>query len=209
MEINRKNHWETVYETKQPNEVSWTQENPKTSLDFIHETHLGKSAKIIDVGGGDSKLVDFLLEEGYENITVLDISSKALERAKKRLGKNADKVNWIVSDITEFKPETTYAIWHDRATFHFLTTPEQIKTYVKITEKWVTDFLIVGAFSENGPKKCSGLEIKQYSEMEMENQFSNSFKKLKCIAEDHITPFETTQNFTFCVFKKIKVGSIN
>jgi len=209
MEINRKNHWETVYETKQPNEVSWTQENPKTSLDFIHETHIGKSAKIIDVGGGDSKLVDFLLKEGYKNITVLDISSKALERAKKRLGKNADKVNWIVTDITEFKPETTYDIWHDRATFHFLTTPEQIKTYVEITEKWVTDFLIVGAFSENGPKKCSGLEIKQYSEMEMENQFSNSFKKLKCIAEDHITPFETTQNFTFCVFKKIKVGSIN
>lgn len=204
MEINRKNHWETVYETKQPNEVSWTQENPKTSLDFIHETHLGKSAKIIDVGGGDSKLVDFLLKEGYKNITVLDISSKALERAKKRLGKNADKVNWIVSDIIEFKPETTYDIWHDRATFHFLTTPEQIKTYVEITKKWVTDFLILGAFSENGPKKCSGLEIKQYSEMEMENQFSNSFKKLKCIAEDHVTPFETTQNFTFCVFKKIK-----
>jgi len=139
----------------------------------------------------------------------LDISAKALERAKKRLGKNAEKVSWIISDITKFKPETTYDIWHDRATFHFLTTPEQIKTYVEITEKWVTDFLIVGAFSENGPKKCSGLEIKQYSEMEMENQFSNSFKKLKCIAEDHITPFETTQNFTFCVFKKIKVGSIN
>ncbi|WP_395050813.1 class I SAM-dependent methyltransferase [Flavobacterium sp.] len=204
MEIDRKNHWETVYETKQPNEVSWTQENPKTSLDFISETHLGKSAKIIDVGGGDSKLVDFLLEEGYENITVLDISSKALKRAQKRLGKNADKVSWIVSDVTEFKPETSYDIWHDRATFHFLTMPEQIKKYIEITEKWVTDFLIVGAFSENGPKKCSGLEIKQYSEMEMENQFSKSFKKLKCIAEDHITPFETTQNFTFCVFEKIK-----
>ncbi|MCI4442387.1 MAG: class I SAM-dependent methyltransferase [Lentimicrobium sp.] len=204
MEINRKNHWDAVYETKQPNEVSWTQENPKTSLDFIQETRLGKSAKIIDIGGGDSKLVDFLLEEGYENITVLDIAEKALERAKKRLGKNAEKVNWIVSDITEFKPETTYNIWHDRATFHFLTTPEQIKTYAEITKKWVTDFLIIGAFSENGPKKCSGLDIKQYSEMEMENQFSNSFKKLKCISEDHITPFETKQNFTFCVFEKIK-----
>ena len=204
MEINRKNHWDAVYETKQPNEVSWTQENPKTSLDFIQETRLGKSAKIIDIGGGDSKLVDFLLEEGYENITVLDIAEKALERAKKRLGKNAEKVNWIVSDITEFKPETTYNIWHDRATFHFLTTPEQIKTYAEITKKWVTDFLIIGAFSENGPKKCSGLDIKQYSEMEMENKFSNSFKKLKCISEDHITPFETKQNFTFCVFEKIK-----
>ena len=204
MEINRKNHWETVYETKQPNEVSWTQENPKTSLDFIRETQLEKSAKIIDIGGGDSKLVDFLLEEGYENITVLDISSTALERAKKRLGKNAEKVSWIASDITEFKPETSYDIWHDRATFHFLTTGEQINKYVEITEKWVSGFLIIGTFSNQGPKKCSGLEIKQYSETELEKQFSNRFKKLKCISEDHTTPFETKQNFTFCAFEKIK-----
>lgn len=202
MEMERKNHWETVYETKQPSEVSWTQENPKTSLDFIRETHLDKTAKIIDIGGGDSNLVDFLLEEGYENISVLDISANALERAKKRLGKNAEKVTWIVSDITEFKPETKYDIWHDRATFHFLTTPEQIKKYAEITQKWINGFLIIGTFSENGPKKCSGLDIKQYSETAMENQFSNSFKKLKCITEDHTTPFETKQNFTFCLFEK-------
>ncbi|HQZ24409.1 MAG TPA: class I SAM-dependent methyltransferase [Flavobacterium sp.] len=202
MEIERKNHWETVYETKQPNEVSWTQENPKTSLDFIRETHLDKTAKIIDIGGGDSNLVDFLLEEGYENISVLDISANALERAKKRLGKNAEKVTWIVSDITEFKPETKYDIWHDRATFHFLTTEEQIKKYTEITQKWINGYLIIGTFSENGPKKCSGLDIKQYSETAMENQFSNSFKKLKCITEDHTTPFETKQNFTFCLFEK-------
>ena len=200
--MERKNHWETVYETKQPNEVSWTQENPKTSLDFIRETHLDKTAKIIDIGGGDSNLVDFLLEEGYENISVLDISANALERAKKRLGKNAEKITWIVSDITEFKPETKYDIWHDRATFHFLTTEEQIKKYAEITQKWINGFLIIGTFSENGPKKCSGLDIKQYSETAMENQFSNSFKKLKCITEDHTTPFETKQNFTFCLFEK-------
>lgn len=200
--MERKNHWETVYETKQPSEVSWTQENSKTSLDFIHETHLDKTAKIIDIGGGDSNLVDFLLEEGYENISVLDISANALERAKKRLGKNAEKVTWIVSDITEFKPETKYDIWHDRATFHFLTTEEQIKKYTEITQKWINGYLIIGTFSENGPKKCSGLDIKQYSETAMENQFSNSFKKLKCITEDHTTPFETKQNFTFCLFEK-------
>jgi len=204
MESDRKKHWETVYETKLPNEVSWTQKMPKTSLDFIRETKLAKNAKIIDIGGGDSKLVDFLLEEGYENITVLDISEKALERAKKRLGKNAEKVSWIVSDITEFKPETTYDIWHDRATFHILTTAEQVEKYVKIIEKWVSGFLIIGTFSEQGPKKCSGLDIKQYSENELENQFSNRFKKLKCITEDHVTPFETTQNFTFCIFEKNK-----
>ena len=204
MEFKRKNHWETVYETKQPNEVSWTQENPKTSLDFIRETHLDKTAKIIDIGGGDSKLVDFLLQEGYKNISVLDISANALERAKKRLGKNAGKVTWIVSDITEFKPETAYDIWHDRATFHFLTTKEQIKKYTEITQKWVNGFLIIGTFSENGPKKCSGLDITQYSEVEIEKQFSDGFKKLKCITIDHLTPFETKQNFIFCAFEKIK-----
>lgn len=204
METDRKNHWETVYGTKLRNEVSWTQEKPKTSLDFFRETNFEKSAKIIDIGGGDSKLVDFLLEEGYENISVLDISAKGLERAKKRLGKNAEKVNWIVSDITEFIPETTYDIWHDRATFHFLTSSEQIETYRKTIEKWVTGFLIIGTFSEEGPKKCSGLEIKQYSETAIENEFSKDFKKIKCIIDVHITPFETIQNFIFCIFSKKK-----
>ena len=202
MEINRKEHWETVYKTKKPNEVSWTQENPVTSLDFIQRTNLDKSAKIIDIGGGDSKLVDFLLKEGYQNISVLDISEKALERAKIRLGEKANKVNWIVSDVTEFKPETAYDIWHDRATFHFLTTKEQIEAYTKTIEKWVSSFLIIGTFSENGPKKCSGLEIKQYSETAIENQFLGRFKKIRCTTEDHITPFETIQNFTFCIFEK-------
>ncbi len=201
--MERKNHWETVYKTKQPNEVSWTQENPKTSLDLIRETNLDKSVKIIDIGGGDSRLVDFLLAEGYENVSVLDISSHALERAKNRLGKKAEKVNWIVSDITEFKPETTYDIWHDRATFHFLTTTEQIEKYSEITQNWNNGFLIIGTFSENGPTKCSGLEIKQYTEIEIENQFSANYKKIKCITEDHITPFNTKQNFTFCSFEKI------
>jgi trans-aconitate methyltransferase len=204
MEIDRKSHWETVYATKQPNEVSWTQDNPKTSVEFIREASQNKTAKIIDIGGGDSKLVDYLLAEGYENITVLDISENALERAKKRLGKDAEKVSWIVSDITQFKPETHYDIWHDRATFHFLTTEEQISIYLRTIEKWVSNALIIGTFSENGPKKCSGLDIKQYSEIAMENEFSKSFKKLKCINEDHTTPFETKQNFTFCAFKKIK-----
>ena len=202
MEISRKNHWETVYETKQPNEVSWTQEKPQTSLDFIRETNLGKSAKIIDIGGGDSKLVDFLLEQGYENLTVLDISASALERAKIRLGDKADRVTWIVSDITEFEPDTNYDIWHDRATFHFLTTENQINRYVKIAQKWISGYLIIGTFSYEGPNKCSGLEIKQYTETTLENQFQKEFEKLKCINEDHKTPFETIQNFIFCIFRR-------
>ena len=164
MENSIKKHWENVYETKNPEQVSWTQEIPKTSLNLIHSFGLDKKAKIIDIGGGDSKLVDFLLEEGYENITVLDISEKAIEKAQLRLGSKADKVNWIVSDITQFNPTTQYDIWHDRAAFHFLTTEVDINKYVKTIEKSVSKHLIVGTFSENGPQKCSGLEIKQYSQ---------------------------------------------
>lgn len=202
MEENRKNHWETVYETKNPNEVSWTQEIPKTSLDFIKSFDLTKKSKIIDIGGGDSKLVDFLIEEGFENITVLDISTKAIEKAKARLGVNAEKVNWIASDITEFEPNETFEVWHDRATFHFLTSEEQIQKYMKTARKSVSGYLIVGTFSENGPKKCSGLDIKQYSEETLTAEMENGFKKIKCVTEDHTTPFETKQNFIFCSFKR-------
>ena len=202
MEENRKNHWETVYETKNPNEVSWTQEIPKTSLDFIKSFDLMKKSKIIDIGGGDSKLVDFLIEEGFENITVLDISAKAIEKAKARLGVNAEKVNWIVSDITEFETNETFEVWHDRATFHFLTSKEQIQKYMETARKSVSGYLTVGTFSENGPKKCSGLDIKQYNEETLTAEMQNGFEKIKCVTEDHTTPFETKQNFIFCSFKR-------
>lgn len=197
-----KNHWEKVYETKNPDQVSWTQEKPKTSLDFINSLGLGKEAKIIDIGGGDSHLVDFLLEEGYENITVLDISAKALEKAKERLGNDAGKVKWIATDITEFEPSETYDIWHDRAAFHFLTTPEQVSKYVDIAENNIDGFMILGTFSKNGPAKCSGLDIRQYDEESLTEKFEAGFEKVKCVMEDHITPFETVQNFVFCSFRK-------
>lgn len=203
MDTERKTHWETVYETKNPNEVSWTQEIPKTSLDFIKSFGLSKTAKIIDIGGGDSKLVDFLIEEGFENISVLDISKKALDKAKLRLGDKAQKVNWIVSDITQFEPNTTYDVWHDRATFHFLTTPEQISKYIETAQKSITGYLIIGTFSENGPKKCSGLDIRQYNETTLSNELKTGFEKINCVTEDHKTPFGTSQNFLFCSFKKV------
>lgn len=201
---NKKSHWETVYDTKNPDQVSWTQVVPQTSLDFINSFGLTKDAKIIDIGGGDSNLVDYLLNQGYTNITVLDISSKALEKAQKRLGEKAKSVTWIVSDITEFEPETTYDIWHDRAAFHFLTTAEQIDYYVKIARKSVIGFLIIGTFSEHGPKKCSGLDITQYNENELKSVFQNGFEKLNCVTEDHTTPFDTQQNFLFCSFKRFE-----
>ena len=204
MENTRKNHWETVYETKSPDQVSWTQEIPKTSLAFIHSFNLDKKAKIIDIGGGDSKLVDFLLDEGYENITVLDISEKAIEKAKERLGVKANKVNWIVSDIIEFVPKETYDVWHDRAAFHFLTTIDQIEKYIETARKSVSGYMTIGTFSENGPKKCSGLDIKQYSEETLSLEMKNGFEKLHCVTEDHTTPFNTKQNFIFCSFKRQK-----
>lgn len=196
-----KRHWEKIYTEKQPHEVSWTQEIPQTSLDLIRGFNLPKTARIIDIGGGDSKLVDYLLADGYENITVLDISEQALQRARLRLGEKAKKVNWIVSDILTFTPATSYDLWHDRAAFHFLTTPDQIHTYINTAQTFVKGFLTIGTFSHEGPTKCSGLTIKQYNEEELQQALAAGFIKLRCITEDHTTPFNTKQNFLFCSFR--------
>lgn len=202
MNDNLKQHWDAVYETKSPDQVSWTQNVPKTSLDFIHSFGLDKTAKVIDIGGGDSKLVDFLLDEGYENITVLDISAKAIEKAKQRLGDKAAKVDWVVSDVTAFQPHTTFDVWHDRATFHFLTTKEQVNKYIDTAQKAVTGYLTIGTFSEQGPNKCSGLPIHQYTDETLAATLQKGFEKIRCITEDHITPFNTAQNFLFCSFRR-------
>jgi len=202
MNVNREKHWETVYETKNPSQVSWMQKIPKTSLEFIRSFGLEKSAKIIDIGGGDSHLVDYLLDDGFENVSVLDISSKALEKAKARLGERANQVTWIVSDITQFEPSMTFDVWHDRATFHFLTKSEEIEKYLDTARNSVNGFLTLGTFSTDGPKKCSGLEVKQYNEEALISELSNGFEKIRCLSEDHLTPFGTKQNFLFCSFKR-------
>lgn len=202
MSKNYKAHWETVYETKSPNEVSWTQAKPKTSIDLINSFNLPKSSSIIDVGGGDSLLVDFLLEEGYENITVLDISSKAIERAKKRLGAKAKKVKWIVSNITDYMPCDTFDVWHDRATLHFLNDFNEINKYVGLVKKSVNKNLVIATFSDEGPLKCSGIEIVQYTAEKMDNLFNDCFEKIDSFKQNHTTPFNTIQNFIFCSFMK-------
>jgi cyclopropane fatty-acyl-phospholipid synthase-like methyltransferase len=202
MNYDPKKHWETVYESKTPEQISWAQEVPKTSLDLIHCFGLSKDAKIIDIGGGDGKLVDHLLKEDFRNITVLDISAKALGKAKKRLGDKAKNVKWIVSDITDFQPNTEYDVWHDRAMFHFLTDNQKIASYIDVVRKAVNDYLIMATFSDNGPQKCSGLDIRQYNEETLTAAFQNDFEKLQCITEDHVTPFGTKQNFLFCSFKR-------
>jgi len=147
-------------------------------------------------------LVDFLLADGFSDVTVLDFSGKAIERAKNRLGMLADKVTWIESDINDFVPTRTYSIWHDRAAFHFLTSTEEQEGYAKLVNSSVTDFLVIGTFSEDGPLKFIGLEIQQYSELTMVDQF-RGFEKIKCENENHFTPFDTIQNFIFCSFKKL------
>lgn len=172
--MTNKNHWNNVYETKQSNEVSWTQEEPRASLQLIANCDLLKTAKIIDVGGGDSNLVDCLLGLGYNDLTVLDISEKAIEKAKLRLGKSGANVKWIVSDITEFQPTEVYDIWHDRAAFHFLTEDSHIEKYKSLVQNYVSEYLIMITFSTNGPLKCSGLEIKQYSISDFPGLLSNS-----------------------------------
>lgn len=199
-----KQHWEKVFTTKAEDEVSWFQPYPKTSIEFVELFNLPLNANIIDIGGGDSHFVDALLNKGYQNIYVLDISANAIERARQRLGERSSKVKWIVSDVTEFEPDIQFDFWHDRAAFHFLTSEDTIYKYVSIAEDAIRKdgYLILGTFSENGPKKCSGLEIKQYSEASMSARFEFAFNRMKCITEDHTTPFNTVQNFLFCSFKK-------
>lgn len=204
--FDRKKHWDKIYETKELKDVSWYQPTPETSLSFFKQFNVPVNAKIIDVGGGDSLLVDHLLDTGYKDITVLDISEAALERAKKRLGTKAEMVKWIVADAATFKPTEKYDFWHDRAAFHFLTQEQEIEHYLDTVQKSIkpTGVLVIGTFSEQGPKKCSGIEIKQYSEKSMIERLQKYFEKIKCITVDHKTPFDTIQNFVFCSFRKLQ-----
>lgn len=205
--FDRKKHWENIYQTKELKEVSWFQPTPETSLNFLKQFNTPVTAKIIDIGGGDSFLVDHLLDLGYTDITVLDISAAAIERAKQRLGEKAKKVKWIVADAATFKPTEKYDFWHDRAAFHFLTDDQEILNYLKTAQQNLNPrgIFVIGTFSEQGPKKCSGIEIKQYSETTMTERLKMFFEKINCITVDHKTPFGTLQNFVFCGFRKLEI----
>lgn len=199
-----KEHWEKVYNTKAENEVSWYQPYPSTSMEIISSLDLSPDAAVIDIGGGDSHLAEALLDKGYANLYVLDISASAIERAKVRLGERASIIQWIVSDVTELNTSVQFDLWHDRAAFHFLTTEGQISRYVALTEANVKKggYLVIGTFSESGPLKCSGLDIKQYSELTMNERFGHAFDFIKCQNDHHTTPFNTVQDFLFCIFRK-------
>ena len=204
----RKQHWENVYHTKQLTEVSWYEPIPETSLNIIKLFKLPKDASIIDIGGGDSLLVDYLLMLGYTNVTVLDISAKAIERARERLDDKAAQVKWIVKDIVHFTPDQKYDLWHDRATFHFLINQDEQDKYLDMVHKYLTTdgYMVLSTFSEDGPDKCSGLPVQQYTEKSLPQLFAKYFEKIRCFTKMHITPFHTIQSFVFCSFRNKAVS---
>jgi 2-polyprenyl-3-methyl-5-hydroxy-6-metoxy-1,4-benzoquinol methylase len=206
MEISaRKKHWENIFKTKDTTEVSWYQAFPETSIKLIEKLKLPKNARIIEVGSGDSFLADSLIEKGYSEITLLDISEKALEIIKNRLSASAANIEFITEDVMEFQSDHSFDLWHDRAVFHFLTDEKEIQKYVKnVSGKLVSGgYFIIGTFSNNGPDICSGLKVRQYSENQLSEVFKNGFKKIECFTENHQTPSGSNQNFLFCVFQKI------
>ena len=196
-----KSHWENIYSSKQSNELSWTQKIPQISLDLIKSLNLSKSSSIIDVGGGQSMLVDFLIDLGYTNISVLDLSKNAISKTKRRLGENAKKVNWIETDILNFKSSIKFDLCHDRALFHFLTKKNDVKKYINKISLFASK-LVVGTFSIEGPKRCSGLEIRQYNQNSMKETFERAgFKSISFSKSNHLTPSNRIQKFIFGVFE--------
>ena len=203
--MNKQQHWENVYRTKARDEVSWFREHLDTSLRMITNTGVGKDAAIIDVGGGNSTLVDDLLDHEFIDVSVLDISGKAISDSKKRLGKKAEKLNWIVADITSVDlPADHYDVWHDRAVFHFLTDTEDRRKYVELVMRSLKQggHIIVASFGLEGPQKCSGLDVVRYSPETMHDEFGNSFDLVESVGETHNTPFGTTQDFVYCYCRK-------
>ena len=189
---------------KKRNGSKLVSKKPETSLQFFERNKIPKTSKILEIGGGDSYLIDNLLEQDYESLTLLDISENAIERIKKRLGEKAEKVHFVVSDILDFSPSEKFDVIHDRASFHFLTKEEDIQKYATLMNDILetNGLYFVGTFSESGPLKCSGLNITQYSKEKFLNIFGNDFSLLHSFEEVHKTPFETTQNFIFCEFQK-------
>lgn len=199
--MDAKTHWEKVYTTKAPTAVSWYRAHLEASLALIERAVDARSASIIDVGGGESTLVDDLLLRGYKNISVLDISQAAVDLTKRRLGSAAEQVHWLVGDITKIELESlAYDLWHDRAVFHFLTTREQRIAYIRQVARSVKPggHIIVSTFGTEGPTKCSGLEVMRYDADSLHSEFGQRFRLIESSKEMHHTPFGTTQQFVYC-----------
>lgn len=199
--MNARSHWEKVYRSKRPDEVSWYRAHLETSLELIAEAAPDRDAAIIDIGGGESTLVDDLLARAYRNVSVLDVASTALDVAKERLGASADRVHWLGGDVTTITlPRHGYDVWHDRAVFHFLTDPQDRVAYVRQVARAVKPggHVVVATFGPEGPTKCSGLDIVRYDPEALHDEFGTGFRLLKHLTELHQTPAGAIQQFVYC-----------
>jgi ubiquinone/menaquinone biosynthesis C-methylase UbiE len=200
--MNSEKHWESIYRTRPPTEVSWYQPEARVSLDLIRRVAPQPETPVLDVGGGASTLVDGLLGAGYRDITVLDLASTALTRAQDRLGDRARQIRWIVADVLSAPlPAASYAVWHDRAVFHFLTDPRDRARYVAQAKRVVRPggHVIVASFGPEGPARCSGLEVVRYSPDGLHAEFGPAFRLLDSARENHLTPAGSTQAFVYCL----------
>jgi len=202
--LGRQAHWESVYQTKGERDVSWFQESPAISLELIRASGVKIDASIIDIGGGASRLVDALLNEGFTAVSVLDLSERALATARARLGARGSPVQWIVADVTTWKPARTYDLWHDRAAFHFLTEPKDQAAYAERVAKAVRagGHVIIGTFAPDGPERCSGLPVVRHDTASLGKMLGRSFELIESRRHDHQTPTGVIQRFQFSRFQR-------
>jgi Trans-aconitate methyltransferase len=199
-----RDHWTKVYEEKSPSAVSWYQSEPAPSLRALDRLGADPSTPFVDIGGGASNLVDALLTQGWQDITVVDIAATALEAAKLRLGEKASMVDWQVADITDWQPARQYGVWHDRAVFHFLTAPEQREAYRRAIGAGLAPngLLIMATFALDGPEKCSGLPVQRYDPTTLATELGSDFRLIETWREDHVTPWGAAQSFNWCAFRR-------
>lgn len=206
-DVSRKEHWEKVYSTKAESEVSWFQDTPALSLDLINRAGAGPDSSIIDIGGGASRLVDSLIANDFKDVTVLDLSEAALAVARARLADKAKCVQWIAADVTRWYPSQTYDVWHDRATFHFLTEPVERAAYVDRLVKSLrtSGHVIIGTFALDGPERCSGLPIVRYDPASLAETLGGRFQLVSTHLQEHATPWGATQRFQFSTFRRNEI----
>ena len=203
-DASRQAHWENVYTTKGENEVSWFQQSPAPSLELIVQAGATRKSAIIDIGGGASRLVDHLVEQGFEDVTVLDLSGAALAAAQRRLGTSAERVSWIVADATTWEPVKPYDIWHDRAAFHFLTEANDRAAYIARVGRGlkIGGHAIIATFALDGPEKCSGLPVARYDSASLGQTLGTMFKLVYTQRHEHATPWDSRQIFQFSIFRR-------
>src|ERR1035437_569354 len=202
--MNPKSHWEQVYQTKSPTDVSWYQTLPSLSLKLMASTGIGKAEGVIDVRGGAAVLVDCLADAGYPNVAALDISAAAIQHAKNRLGQRASAVEWYEADVTTFHSPRRFAVWHDPAVFHFLTSAADRLNYIRVLKETLVPngHLIIATFAITGPPKCSGLDVMRYDAKLLCSEIGDEFALLETYDETHTTPWDAEQNFVYCRFQR-------